>query len=324
MDIWTRKKPSFGFISTRFAGLDGVTLETQKWVDVVAAKGCNYYFMAGQLNTAPDISYLSPKAFFQHPEILDIQNALFEQRHRTPEMGRKIQDLKEELKKDLYQFHSQFKFDILVVQNALAIPVNIPFGLAITEFIIETGIPTIAHHHDFFWERERFNSEAAIDYLRAAFPPIHSSIQHVVINSIAGHAFGRFTGASWTLVPNVLDFKTLPPEMDDYNRSFRRDIGLDNDTLLVLQPTRVVSRKGIETAAELVKRLNHPKACLVISHEAEDEGGEYLSRVEEYVDFIGIDLKLVADRIGERRTTGPDGKKIYTLAEAYLNADLVT
>ena len=108
-----------------------------------------------------------------------------------------------------------------MVQNALAIPVNIPLGLAITEFIIETGMPTIAHHHDFFWERERFNSAAAGDYLRAAFPPVHPNIQHVVINSLAGHQFGKFLGASWVLVPNVLDFKVLPPEPDDYNRDLK-------------------------------------------------------------------------------------------------------
>jgi glycosyltransferase involved in cell wall biosynthesis len=210
-----------------------------------------------------------------------------------------------------------------VVQNALAIPVNIPLGLAITEYIVETGIPTIAHHHDFFWERERFNSPVAHDYLRAAFPPVHPSIQHVVINSLAGQAMGQFTGASWTLVPNILDFKMLPPEMDDYNRRFRKDIGLDEDSLIVLQPTRIVSRKGIEMAAELVKRLGNDRASLVITHEAGDEGQEYLMRIEEFAGFIEVDLRLVADRISTSRGTGADGQRIYTLWDAYLNADIV-
>ena len=30
MTIWDRKKLSFGFVSTRFAGTDGVSLETDK------------------------------------------------------------------------------------------------------------------------------------------------------------------------------------------------------------------------------------------------------------------------------------------------------
>jgi len=321
--VWDRKKMSFGFISTRFAGLDGVSLETQKWVDVLTAKKCSVFYLAGELDTDPAISHLSPLAHFQHPEIKEINDALFVHKRRTADLSRHIQKIKEILKSEIQQFHSKFKFDILVVQNALAIPVNIPLGLAIAEFIVENDMPTIAHHHDFFWERERFNNSLATDYLRAAFPPVHPNIQHVVINSLAGQSMGQFTGASWTLVPNALDFKMLPPEMDDYNRRFRSDIGLEEDTLIVLQPTRIVSRKGIEMAAELVKRIGRDKASLVITHEAGDEGRDYLMRIEEFAEFIQVDLKLIADRIGLTRETNSDGRAVYTLWDAYLNADII-
>jgi mannosylglucosylglycerate synthase len=323
MNIWEKKKPSFGFISTRFSGLDGVSLETKKWVDVLTSKKCPVYYMAGELDTNPSTSHLVTKAHFNHKEIIEIQNAIFVRKKRTPEISNKVQQIKEELKVEIEKFHSKFGFEFLVVQNALAIPVNIPLGLAITEFIMETQMPTIAHHHDFFWERERFNSTSATDYLRAAFPPVHPSIQHVVINSLAGYDMGSLTGASWTLIPNIFDFKTLPPEIDDYNSDFRKEIGIDEDSLLVLQPTRVVSRKGIETAAELVKRLDYPKSSLVITHEAGDEGQEYLIRIEDFANFIDVDLKMISDRIGLERGAGENGKKIYTLWDAYLNADLV-
>jgi hypothetical protein len=36
-----------------------------------------------------------------------------------------------------------------VVENALAIPMNLALGVALPEFIGETSMPTIAHHHDF-------------------------------------------------------------------------------------------------------------------------------------------------------------------------------
>jgi glycosyltransferase involved in cell wall biosynthesis len=323
MDIWTRKAPSFGFISTRFAGLDGVSLETKKWVEVLTEKGCPVYFMAGELDTPSEISHLVPDAHFKHAQIEKIQHALFVEKKRDPKLSSEIQQLKEKLKSEIKKFHSRFGFEILVVQNALAIPVNIPLGLAITEFILETEMPTIAHHHDFSWERERFNSPVVTDYLRSAFPPVHPNIQHVVINSLAGYAMGQFTGASWTLIPNIIDFKAPPPEIDDYNSDFRRDIGLDPDTILFLQPTRVVSRKGIEKAAELAKRVNQSRASLVITHEAGDEGQEYLMRIEEFAKFIDVDLKLISERIGLERGTDKNGNKKYTLWDAYINADMV-
>ena len=324
MLVWNRKKLSFGFISTRFAGTDGVSLEAQKWVDVLEAKGCRVYYMAGELDTDPDISHLVPKAFFKHEEILEIQHALFIKKHRNRECTKKIHAIKEELRDEIDRFYKKFQFDILVVQNALAIPANIPLGLALTEFIIESGIPVIAHHHDFYWERQRYHSNAARDYLQAAFPPNQPEIQHVVINSLAGIELARRTGASWTLVPNIMDFKILPQEIDDYNRGLRSDIGLDDESFFILQPTRLVSRKGIEASIELISRLKRKNCALVIPHEAGDEGISYRKRVEDYANFFGVDLKLISDRVGKERQIKKDGRKQYTLWDVYPHADMVS
>lgn len=324
MSVFDRKTPSFGFVSTRLAGTDGVSLETAKWVKLLTSKGCKCFFMAGKLDTDPSLSHLVPEAFFHHEAITEVQDALFSQKKRTRELTHRIHELKETIKTGLEEFHRRFGFDILVTQNALTIPVNIPLGLAITEFIMENDIPTIAHHHDFYWERQRFNSPAAMDYLHCAFPPIHPLIRHVVINSIAGEQLAQRTGASWTLVPNVLNFKEMAPDIDDYTRDFRRDIGLSEDHLLILQPTRVVSRKGIETAIELVRRLDHPKATLVITHEAGDEGHEYLKRIEDFAGFMNVDMLMIPDRIAEQRGRDEQGRKLYTLWDVYPHADLVT
>ena len=324
MTIWNRKKLSFGFVSTRFAGTDGVSLETDKWVDVLKSKDCSVYYMAGKLDTDPDISHLAPKAFFQHEDILEIQHALFDEKRRTREISRRVDELKDHLKAEIEVFYKRFNFKILVVQNILALPVNIPLSLALAEFIIENEIPTIAHHHDFYWERQRYYSFAAMDYLRWAFPPLYPTVQHVVINSLAGQELGRRTGEPWVLVPNVLDFKTLPAEIDEYTQDLRADIGLEEDSTLILQPTRIVPRKGIEAAIELVKRVDLPKSSLIISHEAGDEGFAYQQRIEEYAKFLNVDLRIIADRVGDHRGTDNEGRKIYSLWDIYPHADLVT
>lgn len=322
--VWDRERPSFGFVSTRLAGTDGVSLEAKKWAELLRRKGCDVYFMAGKLDTPARQSHLAETAFFDHPEIREVHAAIFGENRRDRTVSVRVQELKEGLKSELEQFHRRFQFDILIVENALAIPVNIPLGLAISEFVFESRIPTIAHHHDFFWERQRFNRQAAMDYLRQAFPPVHPSIWHVVINSIAGHELARRTGVRWTLIPNVLDFKDVPRAIDDYTRDFRSEIGLDEDSLFILQPTRIVSRKGIEISIELVRRLERPDASLVIPHEAGDEGLAYLERIEQYAAFLGVDLKLIADRVCEQRGFNERGQKTYTLWDVYPHADLVT
>lgn len=322
--LWDRKKPAFGFVSTRLCGTDGVSLETAKWAEVLRKNGYACSFMAGLLDTDPEWSHLAPKAFFKHPEIEAIQYALFVEKERTRAVTRRVNQLKEELLDEIETFHRRFGFDILVVQNALSIPVNIPLGLALTEFIIETGIPTIIHHHDFAWERQRFSSPAAADYLRQAFPPVQPNIHHVVINSQAGAELSRRSGVAWTLIPNVMDFKNLPSIKTDAGENFRRDIGVNPESQLVLQPTRIVSRKGIETAIELVSRLDMPDSVLVIPHEAGDEGMVYRERIQDYAKFVGVDLRLVSDRVLDGFAAHADGKKKYTLWDIYPQADLVT
>jgi len=55
--------------------------------------------------------------------------------------------------------------NLLVVENALSLPMNVPLGIALAEFIGETSMRTIAHHHDFWWERTRYIKSPADDYL---------------------------------------------------------------------------------------------------------------------------------------------------------------
>jgi len=121
----------------------------------------------------------------------------------------------------------------------------------------------------------------------------------------------------------VMNFENPPPDCDDYSSDLREALGLETDELFILQPTRVVQRKGIEHAIELVSRLGR-KARLVISHASGDDGHEYEARVADFAERMGVKTIFSSERFGEHRDIAPDGKKIYSLADAYPQADLVT
>ncbi len=311
-----------GFVSTRFAGTDGVSLESAKWAQVLWDHRYVSFWYAGKLDRDPEVSMLVPKAYFYDRENVAINEEVFGRRHRSPELTRRIIDMAEELKKTLYEFVQKFDIHILIVQNALCIPMHIPLGVALTHFIAETGIYTIAHHHDFYWERPRFAVNCVQDFLNMAFPPSLPSIQHVTINSAARQELAWRTGNSSVLVPNVLDFEN-PPTIDDYASDFRKELGLSDDDIIFLQPTRVVPRKGIELAISLIAQLNDPRCKLVVTHEAGDEGLEYRDALIELAQHSGVDLRFVYTRVGEKRMDVA-GRKIFSLADAYANADLIT
>ena len=159
--------------------------------------------------------------------------------------------------------------------------------------------------------------------MRMSFPPVLPSVHHVVINSWAANEMSLRTGASATIIPNVMNFEQPPPPPDDYTRDLRADLGLENGEHLILQPTRVVQRKGIEHAIELVKRMGI-KAQLVISHAVGDEGDAYERRVKEFAEMLEVKTRFVADIIRPQRGRTADGRRVYTLADVYSQADLIT
>jgi hypothetical protein len=145
-----------GFVSTRIAGTDGVSLEIRKWVDVLSRNGHHCFYFAGELDCPDEVSYVCEEAHFDHLSVQSVNRDVFGKSTRQRGTSDAVQKLKDHIKSALYEFRDRFDLDLLIPENALAIPMNIPLGLALTEFVAETGIATIAHHHDFAWERERF------------------------------------------------------------------------------------------------------------------------------------------------------------------------
>ena len=337
-----------GFISTRFAGTDGVSLETAKWAAILERMSHTCYYFSGECDRPGDRCYLVPEAFYRHPSIDAINQAVFTGEWGQMHAGRKVhpeaealhqdffsvyirpekvtklvQELKDYFKEHLYKFTHQYRLEVLIIENALTIPINLPLGLALTEFIAETGYPVIAHHHDFYWERQRFLNNSVQDYLAAAFPPTLPSIRHVVINSVQAKQLASRIGVIAEIIPNVMDFESPPAPLDEYALSARTDLGAASDQYMILQPTRIIQRKGIEHTIELTRRLNLP-AKLVISHAAGDEGTDYEKRVIEFANLLNVTVNFESAIVSDTRSLTPDGRKTYTLADIYPQADLVT
>lgn len=315
---------NIGFVSIRFAGTDGVSLESSKWADVFEDNGFNCYWFAGELDRESDRAFLVPEAHFQHDQNLWINHHVFGRQGRAQPVTQTMHDMRTLLKHKLHEFINQYKIDLLIAENALAIPMHVPLGLALTETIAETQLPTIAHHHDFYWERVRFSVNAVGDYIRMAFPPNLSNIRHVVINSEAQEQLALRTGISSIIIPNVLDFENPPELSPRRTQIFRESIGLKPDDRMILQPTRIVQRKGIEWAIDLVKSLRNDCNKLVISHEAGDEGLEYAEWLQDYACEFGVDLRLVSIKIADPLRKNGNGKGKYSLWDVYPYADFIT
>jgi len=312
-----------GFISTRLAGTDGVSLETAKWTTVLERMGHQVFYCAGELDRGGAPGTLIPELHFRDEEAIAIGECAFGTTLPDPALVDRIQARAAQLREALRAFIAENEIDLMIPENVLSIPMQIPLGVALKDLIASMDIPTIAHHHDFYWERERFRTNCISDILESAFPPDLPSIRHVVINNLAQRELKARRAIGSTRIPNVFDFNVPPRKIDGFNADFRQAIGLTGEDILILQPTRIVPRKGIELAIELVHRLNDPRFKLVISHQAGDEGFDYYHWLKDQAAEAGIELHFIADRIDTARRM-KDREKIYSLWDVYLHADLVT
>ena len=111
-----------GFISTRFHGTDGVTLEAHKWAHILGGLGHSCYWMAGLLDAPPEVCHTAPLAFFNHPEVAGVQDKLFGVAFRTRAVTNQIQSLKERLKDDLYRFIEKFQIEVWCQRTSSPFP----------------------------------------------------------------------------------------------------------------------------------------------------------------------------------------------------------
>jgi glycosyltransferase involved in cell wall biosynthesis len=317
---------NIGFVGTRFAGLDGVSLESEKWAHVLRKMKHRLFWFGGEVEKPPECSTIVPEAHFRNERNVSINNEVYGKRVRSRSTTDDIHRLKEHLKNKLYEFIERFRVELLIAENCLSIPLHIPLGVALTEVIAETGIPAIAHHHDLPWERDRFLVNAVSDYLDMAFPPDLPSARHVVINTVAQEELASRKGIPSHLIPNVLDFDANPKKSIDpvKRRRFREDFGFRKDDIIFLQPTRIVARKGIEHSIDLVRRLNDPKIKLVITHSSGDEGLEYQNWIIKTASEKSIPVFFINNRLHAEPGHARNGQRSYTLWDIYPHADFIT
>ncbi len=311
-----------GFVSKRLAGTDGVSLETEKWARVLRRMGHTCVFLAGELGPEFRPGREVPEMHLLHPIARETARRAFDGDAPDPALDARIAEHARPLRDALRRFLRDFQVELVIVENALAIPMNLPLGVALASVLEETGLPTIAHHHDFYWERPRYQHTRVQALLDRCFPPDLPNVHHVVINSLAQAALRRRRGLESVVVPNVFDFAT-PPEADAYGADFRRAIGLAPSDALILQPTRIIPRKGIELAMELVARLDLPGCELVVTHPPGDEGMEYFRRLQAEAERLHVDVCWAFDRVEEQRGYR-DGHKVYSLWDVYPHANFVT
>ena len=285
-----------GIIIGRIGGVDGVALETEKWIEVLEKLGHKIFIISGEfeqweLNAERDfhfplLSFFSPEAEWEQ------RKAFFEPDMNADLLLSQIEKVSDRIEQELTAWVLNNKIEALLSENASAYPCHLSMGIGVKKLVKSLGLPTVTHDHDFHWERgERYLSvhSEVNDYVDKNFPLLLPDVRHAVINTFGVETFKKRFDIDATFVPNVMNFDKAYGIPGPENSYFLDDLGIKKDEIPLLQVTRIVRRKGIETAISLLDMLQDKKLKLVITGNHNDD--EYKGYYNELVDQVHY-LKL--------------------------------
>ncbi|MCT4590099.1 MAG: glycosyltransferase family 4 protein [Carboxylicivirga sp.] len=327
----------------RVGETDGVSLEMDKWKKALEQNGHEVFYIAGSSGNCE--AEIIKSLHYKNEENLNIVQKAYgdDVNGLEKELEKQIFDLADTIEKELLTIINTHKPDVIVPNNILSLGWGLSAGIAFYRAIKNSGVKAICHHHDFHWERDLYSSpiyDFVRDILQSYFPPVDDNIQHVCINHLAKNELKKRFNIDATVVPNVFDFEQNLIAIDNYNQDLRSSLGIKPNDLVFLQATRVVERKGIELAIDLIAELNKitdqpsdlplyngqsftadSKIYLVLAGMVEDE--PYYDLLLSYAEEKNVQLINASDSIDHQRRT-EEGKKIYSLWDAYTMADIVT
>jgi len=323
-----------GIIIGRIGDVDGAALETEKWIKILQEMGHEIFILSGRFKKSivgeknetliPSLSFFSPdceweqnRAYFLPP---DEPSELLSHLHTTSD-GLAIR---------MFKWVMQNKIDTILIENASALPAHLTMGMAVKKLVEHTGIRTICHDHDFSWERgDRYFTpfEEVKKIIEETFPLQIPHVKHAVINTYGKKFLKKKFNINAVAVPNVMNFNLPYGEKDKYNQDLLKSIGVQKDDIPLFQITRIVKRKGIETALELIDRLDDKRVKLIVSGSAADDNRKgYYKELIEIINSRNLTDRVIFahHRILNDRGIAANGEKIYSLSDAYAHATACT
>ena len=334
---------NIGLMHYRVGETDGVSLEMEKWREVLEKAGHTVFFISGSSDYGeiyiPEMNLHSERfQKFVYNSFKDLKNF-----KGDSEFVNEILKEANVIENKMIEVIKDCKIDLLIPNNILSLGIGIPIAIALTNIIKKHKIKTIAHNHDFYWERP-YMSNPTCGFIKRCleryFPPKDENIKHIVINSIARDELKRRKNIDSTVIPNVFDFKQPLWKIDEFNRDLRDRLSISKNDIVFLHATRVTERKAIEIAIKVVGEVNRRRHKLYGKLYNGKRFGEndkivmivpgLIEAERRYVDFLkkvareeDVEIKWCNSIMSAKRVER-GSEKLYSLWDMYAISDMIT
>ncbi len=336
------------FAHYRVGMTDGVSLEIAKRRHILEEDGFIVASMAGPGSSRSD--FVLPSMDFNSELARKIADNAFGKIRDYPDessLMADIEKLSRRIEIEINQVIDEFKPDFILLHNIFSHGRHIASASAFRAVLLRHTIPTLATHHDFYWERSQYRHPSCPSvraFLELNIPPEIPGVKHACINSLAASALKERTGIEAMVFPDTLDFDAAEWSIDPWNTRLPEDTGFSSKDIIVLQATRIVRRKGIELIIPVLKYLNSPENLKklrgqklyngkIISEESrffyliagytEKDAEDYHKSLEHLLAEERIPHQFIGHRIAAERSES-GGERTYSLFDVYPHADIVS
>lgn len=313
--------PRVAFISFRLKAMDGVSAEAEKRISAFEEWGFEVYRVAGYIPGAGDGDHIIPEMNFRDPQIEAFTAALFGSVGERTGVERELAEITTAISSRLEPLLEEIAPDIIIAENVFSIPLNLPLTIAACNYLERTGSACIAIHHELIWDSGYYSASLLEDVVQRYFPASLPQIRHVTIDEGSREEIYKRTGMAATCWRNCFDFE-VEQRRDALNADFRSDLGIAEDEMMFLQPTRTIERKAIDSSIRFVEDFataSGHRARLVVTGPCE---ADYSGRFEEMCRNSSVDVIHQPDIVGVSR----DEVTAYTydIQDLYIRSDIVT
>ncbi len=289
-----------GIVISRIGGEDGVGLETEKWIKALSDMNHELFLLSGEYERnildKKHQDYLLELCLLSGKNWWEQKKAFLTPDNNPDEVLNYIKNKSDKISNEIINFVNKKNLDFIISENASALPFNLSMTVGIKKAVEKTGIKTITHDHDFYWERgTRYKSyHKEINQLVEDTIPLNlSNITNIAINTIARKKLqDDYNISNAMVIPNVMDFNNKDNHKKR-ERNFLKNFNLEEGVIL-LQPTRIIKRKGIETAIELIHKLNDKKIKLFITGSDKDNGNkDYYNELSFLANSLGLEKQVI-------------------------------
>ncbi|MFP3984860.1 MAG: glycosyltransferase family 4 protein [Candidatus Bathyarchaeia archaeon] len=270
-----------------------------------------------------EVPLLSP----ENPRVQDVQKKILEKHEKTEEFEKLKNDIKKELKKIFSNL------DCCIIHNIPSMSFNFAATAAINELADELENRFIFWLHDTIIVREGWQN-----YLDK-FPVTLLHHKNGEITFVTPTTFRAKQFAELEEPYKIIDTKVVPNgisvegylKIDETTKQLMRHLGLSFNDFIIVTPVRVLPRKNIELALNVVHELEHisgeTRIKLLITGPpgTDSDSVAYMAKLREIIRMRRLEDNVVFchDLISFRRKFS-DGKIVkWSVADAYNIADLI-